>query len=280
MSSVNEGGLRVPGVGLYYRVRGTGPLLLILPGGHGDADAADDLCDQLLDRFTVVTYDRRGQSRSPLDAGARSPTIATHSGDAHQLLAALNPEPALVFGTSFGGLIGLDLVARHPEQVRLFVAHEPPTWELLPDAERNEAVRALEGIVVAFRDEGLIAAFQKLAELTAIDYADREPGVALARPSLRVAANLKFFFTHDAPAVNSFRLDLGALRAASTPIVPAIGLSKRSGAPHQCAAALAQTLGTSAVEFPGGHSGWLLRPKEFAAKLAEVLSHSGGRRSG
>jgi hypothetical protein len=30
--------LRVGGATLFYRVRGSGPLLLILPGGDGDAD--------------------------------------------------------------------------------------------------------------------------------------------------------------------------------------------------------------------------------------------------
>jgi hypothetical protein len=36
--------LRVDGAILFYRVRGSGPLLLILPGGDGDADTADALC--------------------------------------------------------------------------------------------------------------------------------------------------------------------------------------------------------------------------------------------
>jgi hypothetical protein len=30
-------------------------------------------------------------------------------------------------------------------------------------------------------------------------------------------------------------------------------------------------LGEPLVEFPGGHTGWLLRPKGFAAKLREIL---------
>ena len=65
--------LRVAGATLFYRVRGTGPLLLILAGGHGDADATDAICEQLIDRYTVVTYDRRGLSRSTIDAAAGWP---------------------------------------------------------------------------------------------------------------------------------------------------------------------------------------------------------------
>jgi pimeloyl-ACP methyl ester carboxylesterase len=141
---MNDGTLRVPGATLFYRVRGSGPPLVILPGGDGAADSVDAVSDQLVDRYRVVTYDRRGLSRSRLDAPAEGLTLATHSDDAHRLLAALTTEPAFVLGSSIGALIGLDLVARHPEQVRVLVAHEPPAWELLPDAERERATRAQE----------------------------------------------------------------------------------------------------------------------------------------
>ena len=114
MRATNDGTVRVAGATLFYRVRGNGPLLLILSGGDGDADTTDALCDQLLDRYTVVTYDRRGLSRSTIDADVGDLQIATHSEDAHHLLIALSHEPAFVFGSSIGALIGLDLVARHP----------------------------------------------------------------------------------------------------------------------------------------------------------------------
>ena len=117
--------LRVSGATLFYRVRGNGPLLVILAGGHGDADTTDALCEKLIDRYTVVTYDRRGLSRSTIEAAAGSPTIATHSEDVHQLLEALTPDSSIVFGSSSGALIGLDLVTRHPKQVHILVAHEP-----------------------------------------------------------------------------------------------------------------------------------------------------------
>ena len=71
-----EQALSVLGATLFYRVRGTGPLLLILAGGHGDADTTDGLCEQLIDYYTVVTYDRRGLSRSTVDASSGSLTIA------------------------------------------------------------------------------------------------------------------------------------------------------------------------------------------------------------
>jgi pimeloyl-ACP methyl ester carboxylesterase len=151
MSAAKHDTLRVPGATLFYCVRGSGPMLLILPGGDGDADSTDSLCKQLDERYTIVTYDRRGLSRSIPDSSAESLTISTHSDDAHRLLAELTNQPASVFGSSIGALVGLDLVARHPEQVRVLVAHEPPAWELLPDAERDAIPSRRGGRVSARR---------------------------------------------------------------------------------------------------------------------------------
>lgn len=264
--------LPVPGATLFYRVRGKGPLLLMLAGGHGDADTTDAVSEPLINDYTVVSYDRRGLSRSTINASAGSPTTVTHGDDVHHLLAALTTEPALIFGNSIGALIGLDLVIRHPEQVRLLVAHEPPAWELLPDAEKGRAIRSLEDIVETYRREGTKAAFQKFSTFAAVDRADHEPDVVLPQPTPQIEANLKFFFENDALGVNNYRLDVAALKAMSTRIVAAGGRSSHGSLPRRGAEALAAKLGTTLIKFPGSHMGWLFRPKEFAAKLSDVLN--------
>jgi pimeloyl-ACP methyl ester carboxylesterase len=266
-----DGTLRVDGATLFYRVRGSGPLLLILPGGDGDADTIDALRSQLVDHYTVVAYDRRGISRSTIDAPAAHLTVATHGEDAHHLLAALTEEPAFLFGSSIGALIGLDLVARHPGQVRRLVAHEPPAFELLPDAERERATHAQEDAEEAFRREGVDAGFRRFVTLAAVDPQDREPDAVLAPPASQRTTNLSFFFTYDSPAIRRYRLDLLALRASRTLIVTATGQSAPESAPYRAAAALAAALGQDLVEFPGGHTAWLLRPRAVAARLREVL---------
>jgi pimeloyl-ACP methyl ester carboxylesterase len=271
---MNDSTLRVPGATLLYRVRGSGSPILILPGGDGAADSVDALAAHLVDRYRVVTYDRRGLSHSTIDAPAEGLTLATHGDDAHRLLTAVATEPAFVLGSSIGALIGLDLVARHPEQVRVLVAHEPPAWELLPDAERECATRVQEDAENTFRREGVGAAFARFVALAAVDYADREPDAVLAPPTLQREANLSFFFAYDSPAVRRNRLDVPALQRASTRIVPAVGRSAPESPAYRAAAALAAVLGQALIDFPGGHTGWLLRPKAFAARLREVLGHS------
>src|SRR5262249_17960673 len=210
-------------------------------------------------------------SRSKIDAPGESLTITTHSDDAHRLLSALTDESAFVFGSSIGALIGLDLVARHPEQVAILVAHELPAFELLPAEERTRAIQAQEGAEDAFRSEGIEAGLKRFVELAAVDYYDRDPDVALPPPTSQRSANLWFFFTNDSPAVRRYRLDLASLHAAPTQIVPAVGSAAQS-APCKATQALAAKLNEKVVPFPGGHTGWLLRPKAFVARLVDVLN--------
>jgi pimeloyl-ACP methyl ester carboxylesterase len=86
--------LETPEVNLYYTLRGSGPILLILQGGAGNAEGSEALADQLAGQFTVVTYDRRGLSRST-PVRAEGCEIAIHAVDAARLLAALTPGPSI-----------------------------------------------------------------------------------------------------------------------------------------------------------------------------------------
>ncbi|MGW0447889.1 alpha/beta fold hydrolase, partial [Streptosporangium sandarakinum] len=93
-----NGILHVPGARLYYEVRGTGPVLLISQSGEGDARRTVDLVDRLVADHTVVTYDRRGLSRSVLDAPDAGATMAEHADDVHRLLAEVTDAPADMLG--------------------------------------------------------------------------------------------------------------------------------------------------------------------------------------
>src|SRR4051794_631229 len=108
---METGMLRVAGAHLYFEVRGTGPVLLISQSGEGDAGRSVDLVDRLLSEHTVITYDRRGLSRSTLDDAARGATVEEHADDVLRLLDHLTGEPVTMLGMSFGATIGLHLVA-------------------------------------------------------------------------------------------------------------------------------------------------------------------------
>jgi pimeloyl-ACP methyl ester carboxylesterase len=173
------GTLKVPGATLHYEVCGTGPVLLLIPGGPADADGFAPIRDALSDRYTVVTYDPRGLSRSPFDGGPQDTTVQTFADDAHQLLAAIGTEPTYVFGDSSGALVGLELVSQHPEQVRVLVAHEPPLTRLLDDAD--EHVRFGREVYDTYRSEGIGPALEKFAAGAGLDSPAAIPG-SVANP--------------------------------------------------------------------------------------------------
>ncbi|GAB3881076.1 alpha/beta hydrolase [Kibdelosporangium lantanae] len=260
--------LKVPGATLYYQVQGHGPVLLILMGGSGDADAASGLAGHLASHYTVVTYDRRGLSRSTLDDPDEPMSIERHSEDALCVLSAVTSEPAYVLGSSLGALIALDLVARHPDRVRLLVAHEPPVPALLPADERAEAKRFQRIMEAGPTSPG----WTELMRVIAVDHSDVEDGVTIPRPGPQHLANADFFRQHDAPVAHRHEHDMEALAAVADRIVTAGGEKSRDAFPHRSTRALAERLGSAFVEFPGDHAGFATRPRAFADRLVNVLA--------
>ncbi|WP_326819297.1 alpha/beta fold hydrolase [Streptosporangium sp. NBC_01756] len=270
--------LPVSGADLYYQVRGTGPLLLLLQGGDGDADRTTDLVDQLIGDYTVVTYDRRGLSRSLLTDPARPVSMDTHADDVHHLLNTLTDEPAHLFGSSFGGLVALTLTARHPEQVATLVAHEPGAIGLLSDDQRIPLAQNLDQLADTYHQQGALAAMTEMGALVGIDLTtlETEPDLTVQQqtPEQR-AANIRFLLTNDVPALRRSTLvatDITALKNTPARIVPAAGHTSPIPAfPYQCAAALAGLLGTDLTYFPGCHNGNTTHPRAFATRLREIL---------
>ncbi len=244
-------------------------MLLVLQGGDGDADTSASLAERL-EGFTVVTYDRRGLSRSA--ALARPPIeLAQHTADALAVLDAATQGPAFVFGTSIGASIGLDLITRFPDRVRRLVAHEPPQTELLAAAEREAVDKARDEIDALYRAKGVLPAMRKFFAGTGIDFMDREPEVGFPPANPARLTNLKFFLENDAPAARRYHVDLAALRAASGRIVVGAGVRSKGLWIHACAQALATGLGVPLVDFPGGHAGYVAHPRAYAAKLTELF---------
>jgi pimeloyl-ACP methyl ester carboxylesterase len=268
--------VKVPGAALYVEVRGSGPVLLCITGGPTDAGMFADLGGRLTDRHTVVSYDQRGHSRSPLDGGPADIPVGLHADDAAAVLAAVGDEPAFVYGNSGGGTIGLDLVARQPELVRTLVAHEPPLFELLPDvAQWRDGFAEIDEI---YRTQGVFPAMGKfgaLVEAGGPKYSEEHqqtPAPPEAQEMMeRMGGNFELFVAHEVQQICAYRPDFDALRSAPTRIVSAAGESSGEQGARRAAIALAERLATPVASLPGGHGGWGADRQEFADKLHELL---------
>ncbi|GAA0258380.1 alpha/beta hydrolase [Actinomadura nitritigenes] len=282
--------LDVPGASLHYEVRGSGPVLLLICGGIYDAAGYSGLAGLLADRYTVVTYDRRGNSRSPLTGPPERQEIAVHADDASRLLGAVAGGPALVFGNSSGAQIALELAARHPEQVRAVVAHEPPLLGLLPDADHWESVIA--EVERAYRDGGVgpaMGVFGAAMGMSGGDEAEAEsageagsagaaaetseaPSPEMLEMFARFEKNTDFFAGYEVPGFGRHALDVGRLRESPVRITVAVGAASAGEPPHRAGLALAELLGRPAETYPGDHGGFGAEAPAFAARLAETFS--------
>lgn len=267
------GTVKAPGARLFYQARGSGPFLMMLCGGAAGAGGFDTIVPYLAADYTVVTYDRRGLSRSPLDDPDKDPaiTIATHSDDVHRILIALGAAPAMVFGSSIGALIGLDLLIRHPEDVRMLVAHEPPAGSLRAGGEKpavsfTDIYQRTGDADAALRQFAASLTPKNLPPLTP----DRQAGDQTR------TRNSEFFITNDAPAVQRYRLDLDALKGLTSQVAIGGGRDGREFSPYASASGLACRLGISLREFPGHHSGYAIYPAEFARSLHQALRAGDG----
>jgi len=278
MTGKNAHTLAVPGATLYYEVSGSGPVLLMIPGGPVDADAFVDQARLLGDRYTVVRYDPRGLSRSALDRPPDELSIETQADDAHRLLAAMGSEPAYVFGTSGGAQVGLSLAASHPEQVDTLVAHEPPAAELLPDSVQHRTFP--REVYDIYKREGVGPAMGTFLARVGMGGGQEPAGPPSDPPPeaqeamARMQRNVEFWLAHTFLGIGTFVPDIAALRSASSRVVVAVG-QETEGLLIQCGRALAERLGTQPVTFPGDHGGFNGQPAAFAEKLDQVLR--GGR---
>jgi len=279
--------LDVPGAVLTYDVRrnesSTHPVLLMIGSPMGAAGFGA-LSEHFTDR-TVVTYDPRMSDRSKRTDGATQTTVEEQADDVHRLISALDAGPVDLFASSGGAVNALDLVAKHPEQVRTLVAHEPPDAAVLPDADA--ALAAARDIHETYMRSGRGPGMAKFMALTSLkgeipaDFADRPaPDPAMfGMPTEDDGSRDDPLIGHTIIPITSYLPDFEALKAAPTRIVMAAGAESKGEMAHRGAFAVAERLGMEPVIFPshhggflGGEYGWAGDPDAFAAVLREVLS--------
>jgi pimeloyl-ACP methyl ester carboxylesterase len=265
--------LEVPDARLYYEVRGSGPILLTIPGGPADAGIFSGLAACLADRYTVVAYDPRGNSRSLFDGVPVEQSLDVHGDDAARLLASLGEAPAYVFGSSGGAQIGLNLAARHPARVHTLVAHEPPCIRLLADAPA--VLARTQAVYDTYRRDGAGAAMQAFMALAGMGAgqptAGSPPPPEVLETFARINENVDYFLKHGILPISSYAPDVDALRAGSPRVVAGVGETSQGQLAHRTALALAAALGTKPVTFPGDHGGYGPHASAFAETLHGVL---------
>ena len=229
--------VEVRGTTLHVERRGQGAPLLLIHGGSEDAGMLAGQAEALAAAgYEVVTYDRRGTGSSGRDdwPGRGAPQ---HADDAAALLVALDLAPATVVGVSSGGVIALDLAARHPDTVGRVVAWEPPAAGVVPggDAITAEIMAPVVDHLAAHPGDFVGAQALLLSAVVGFPVSVDDPAFAAARVNAEP-------FVRDEPAITTADLDVAKLADADVTI--ALG-----SAPNDLIAAAANVL-TSALGRP------------------------------
>ena len=255
----------VAGGELYYEVRGRGPAVLFISGATGDAGHFEQAAEILASEHEVITYDRRGNSRS---RSAGPTTLDQQADDAAALLRHVGAAAAAVFGTSGGAMIALKLAMRAPDVAREVLVHEPPFLQALPDAA--ELGRAFQAQVEqALATRGVHGAMEQFVrENAGNDVFDR------LEPALRerMIANGPLFFEHELAMFLSWTPSEAELQGLRVPVRTLAGRDNRGSHYYRATAWLANALRVDLDEIPGAHAPYVANPREFAAALRPLLN--------
>jgi pimeloyl-ACP methyl ester carboxylesterase len=259
------------GTSLYYEKQGAGPPVLFIAGSTGDAGNFTRAAALLADDFTVVTYDRRGNSRSPRPAGWATTSVGEQADDAAALISVLNLTPAIVFGASVGGLIALDLIIRYPQLVRACVLQEPSIFFVLPDPTAELSARRTI-ITDALRLNGPREAVKALMRYL------NDDAVFSAIPAdilERMLANADTIISIEVPGFASWRLQIADLEKLKVPVSLLIA-SDTLPIYKAVTAWLAKQIHVQPITVSGRHGFYYYRPQDLANVLRLILKNLPG----
>ena len=278
--------LRVPGATLTYDVRrneaSTEPPMFLIGSPMGAAGFGS-LAKHFSDR-TIVTYDPRGSERSTKDDPSTESTPDQHADDLHRIIQAVGG-PVDLFASSGGAVNALALVAKHPEDVRTLVAHEPPLASVLPDRKNAEA--SARAIKATYQRAGSNAGMAHFIAVVSHrgefpdGFADQPPPdpAMFGMPTDDDGSRDDVMLSQNMVTCACYEPDFDALRAASTRVIIAAGEGSKGEMANRGAHAVADRLGTETVIFPSDHGGFLGGeygqtgdPDAFAAKLRGLVA--------
>ena len=256
---------------IYYDVSGEGEALILVHGVVTDSALFEQTARMLSAVFKVVTFDRRGNSRSRSAEGDPDHaefSISRQAEDIKDLMDELGIDEAYIAGVSGGAVIGEYFLETYPERVKHLIMYEPamlgPMME--EDEEFREWSHKTEALVKAGKINNALLRFSQHLGPTDMRSPARSPEV-----SARELGNVMYAFNSEIPVIHSYMPDMETMKANADRITVAAGEKSGDTAYVREAHRLADSIGKKVVFYPGGHNLPYDLPSEFALCITGTI---------
>ncbi|HIN35039.1 MAG TPA: alpha/beta hydrolase, partial [Dehalococcoidia bacterium] len=108
----------VNGTNLYYEEYGTGPAVMLTPGGRNDTNGLRPIAALLSPHCRVILHDRRNCGKSDVVIGGELSEQHAWGEEMAGLLKQIDAAPAYLVGGSAGSRTSITVAVRHPEVVK------------------------------------------------------------------------------------------------------------------------------------------------------------------
>jgi pimeloyl-ACP methyl ester carboxylesterase len=272
----------VNGIDLYFDTVGAGETLVLTHGSWTDGSGWAPAVPSLAERYHVVTWDRRGHSRS--QDGNTPGSRVEDAADLAGLIEYLDCGQVHLAGNSYGAIVALAAVTDRPDLVASAAVHEPPLFGLL---EGTADPRVAEALIAVQQPLQSVAALIEAGDHRAaaelfIDGVALGPGSWAQMPEpvrALIASNACTYLDelHDPTALT---IDTSALTATTVPLQLTYGTASPMLFP-KVIDQLASLVPTArvAILHDVGHIPHASHPERWTATLLEFLDQldRGGR---
>lgn len=252
------------------QIRGKGEPLLLIHGVISDSSFFDAVSEILKERYSVITYDRRGYGLDEKDWQGIF-DVKSQAEDAAEILRNYTGEPAWILGNSAGGIVALELAMRYPDLVKGLVLLEPSI--ILDDESRAILVdwnQELNGYVKEKRIKKAIPAFagimgQSNGESASLSLSDMK----------QMYKNLHNFMYGELNEIQCYEPNKEKLLNLACPVVILITEDGRNSIFAVSSLKAAETLDWRIVFIPGYHNAFKDMPKSSAEALIDIIDSFG-----
>lgn len=270
---IKTGYVTTEGDTLYYEVRGQGEPLLMIPGGQGDAGFYSDVAEILSDEYQVITYDRRGNSRSTRNEPVNF-EVPREARDAVAVINAAGHQSANVFGNSSGAIISLEMAKSQSHALKTVVVHEPPVVRVLPDSKKW--LRFFASVYhTAYRFGDQIASLQFNFSLS-IPFSTFKSIPKDFQDRVGKANNISYLLKHELLPFVNYMPDIRKIKENGAKIIMSAGQMTLDKKKYygRTAPILADLLNCEMLTFPGHHLSYFDLQQEWAETLRKALKES------